>query len=328
MKPGNIFLARSGDDEVVKILDFGIAKSVGTGEPGEATKTGMLLGSPQYMAPEQIRAAKTVNHQADLWAVGVIAYRALTGVIPWKSDEVGDLLIRICSDPYALPTTLAPELPPSVDAFFERALARDLGKRFQSAREMAGALASIVETEVPSATPYSIPGTQRPSWSSAPPSASPFGSLPPPPPQRPSSPPAQSQTTAAALTVASAPEPPARGSRVALFAGAVLVVAVAVTAFLLSAGGGNAGPAAAPELAIAPPTTATAPPTATGGPVVTPATAEALVAAPASAAPTSRPSAGTAPRTPPAPPPVTAAPTPTPPPTATAKKNPLDMELK
>ncbi len=338
MKPANIFLAASGDDEVVKILDFGIAKALGSGEPGEATKTGMLLGSPQYMSPEQIRAAKTVTHQTDIWSVGVIAYRALTGVIPFKSDETGDLLIRICSDPVVPASQHAPELPPGIDGFFERALARDLSVRFQSAREMASALAALAESDA-SMTPFSFPSASLP----PPPAGAPSTAPTPQPSSTPSVPPAQALTTAA-MTMAAAEAPAAKPpSRVLLLgAVAVAVAAIVVAVLSLTRSGGSSDdalPAAASDQA-APGTTSTAvSETNTASPVVSPMPEPAPAATPsqapaaASAAAPSPPKAGVAPKSPtttaaapaPTPPPTPAAP----PPTATEKKkNPLDMELK
>jgi len=89
LKPGNIFLARSHGEEVVKLLDFGVAKLRG-GALGNVTQTGMLLGSPSYMSPEQARGHQTVDHRSDLWALGVIIFRALTGVKPFVADSVAE----------------------------------------------------------------------------------------------------------------------------------------------------------------------------------------------------------------------------------------------
>jgi len=136
LKPGNIFLARQDDDEddIVKILDFGIAKHMGSVE--EATRTGVLIGSPHYMAPEQVRSSKHVDHRADLWAVGVILFRCITGRLPFIGSEIGDLIVRICVDPLPEPSAVAPDLGPEIDRFFQRALERDPEKRFQSVRDL------------------------------------------------------------------------------------------------------------------------------------------------------------------------------------------------
>src|SRR6185312_8055600 len=143
LKPGNLFLARQGGEEVVKILDFGIAKDTSSAFGGATTKTGSMLGSPLYMSPEQVRSSNKVDLRSDLWSLGVIAFRCLTGQLPFYSEEVGEVLIEVCTAPVPRPTQVAPDLGPEVDAFFERALARDLDQRFQSATAFAAALSSL-----------------------------------------------------------------------------------------------------------------------------------------------------------------------------------------
>ena len=142
LKPGNIFLARSHGEEVVKLLDFGVAKLRG-GALGNVTQTGMLLGSPSYMSPEQARGHQTVDHRSDLWALGVIIFRALTGVKPFVADSVAELIIKLCMEPPPVASQVMPGLPPALDAFFTRAFEQDPGRRFQSALEMHAAFAAI-----------------------------------------------------------------------------------------------------------------------------------------------------------------------------------------
>jgi serine/threonine-protein kinase len=143
LKPGNVFLAKGEDGDLVKILDFGIAKAVGTSIADEATKTGQLVGSPHYMSPEQAKGAKAIDHRSDLWSLGVILYRSITGQRPFAGEAVGELIVAICTAPVPAPSRLVPHLPQAIDGFFDRALARDPGRRFQSAREMAAAFAVI-----------------------------------------------------------------------------------------------------------------------------------------------------------------------------------------
>jgi eukaryotic-like serine/threonine-protein kinase len=101
LKPANVFLARlEEDEEIVKILDFGIAKETWA-RADESTKTGEVFGSPHYMSPEQARAEKTVDRRADIWAVGVIAYRMLTGCLPFPGQAVGEVLSHVLVDPRA-----------------------------------------------------------------------------------------------------------------------------------------------------------------------------------------------------------------------------------
>src|SRR4029079_1742434 len=88
LKPANVFLAQVDGEEVVKILDFGIAKDTWS-RVEDNTKTGEVFGSPHYMSPEQARAQKNVDHRADVWATGAIAYRMITGRLPFPGEALG-----------------------------------------------------------------------------------------------------------------------------------------------------------------------------------------------------------------------------------------------
>lgn len=148
LKPRNLFLTSVHDEEIVKILDFGIAKQIGAfGPPGETT-TKQIIGSPHYMSPEQIRGAKDIDHRTDLWSLGVILFQAITGTRPFLGDVLFDLLNKVIAEPLPLATRIAPELPSEMDGFFLRAFARDRAQRFQSVREMNEAFASIVKTSL------------------------------------------------------------------------------------------------------------------------------------------------------------------------------------
>ncbi|WP_437747515.1 serine/threonine-protein kinase [Sorangium sp. So ce1504] len=150
LKPANLFLSRQDEDELVKVLDFGIAKAQGTLLAGNETKTGTLVGSPYYMSPEQVRRSKTLDWRSDLWSVGVIAYRCLTGRLPFPGEEIGEVFVAICTEDVPLASSVVPELGPAVDGFFSRALARDPAHRFQGASELAeafGAAASAAGSE-------------------------------------------------------------------------------------------------------------------------------------------------------------------------------------
>jgi serine/threonine-protein kinase len=146
LKPENIFLVRSpdDDDEIAKVLDFGIAKiKANPGEQGisSSTKTGAVLGTPYYMSPEQARGLRNLDYRSDLWSLGVIAHKCVTGVLPFEGESVGDLLVKICTAPLPTPSVTVPGLPTTFDAWFFRALDREPAKRFSRATELADGLA-------------------------------------------------------------------------------------------------------------------------------------------------------------------------------------------
>jgi eukaryotic-like serine/threonine-protein kinase len=139
IKPENIFLTYVDGELVVKVLDFGIAKAVnGTFGLG-ATNTGAFLGTAYYMSPEQTMGAKTIDHRTDLWALGVVAYYALTGVRPFDAEAIGALVAQITSTPIAPPTLHVPSLGADIDYWMRKALARDPNERFSTARDMSAA---------------------------------------------------------------------------------------------------------------------------------------------------------------------------------------------
>ena len=145
LKPENVFLIRNEDEEIAKVLDFGVAKvSVGAlGEDGTRTRTGSILGTPYYMSPEQAQGNKTVDHRSDLWSLGVIAFECLTGKRPFYSDGLGDLVLQICIRDIPVPSEVS-SVPVGFDAWFARAVARDPEARFQSARELTDALREVL----------------------------------------------------------------------------------------------------------------------------------------------------------------------------------------
>ena len=157
LKPQNIFLAHIDDEEVAKVLDFGIAKLVDAGpKPHDLTRTGAVVGTPQYMSPEQFRSPKSVDHRSDLWALGALLYRALTGKLAFSGDSLGEIVMAIATESPEPPSALCPEAPPEIDAFFERAFQKKPAARFQSAKELSDAFADIARTQ-PRPGPVSVP---------------------------------------------------------------------------------------------------------------------------------------------------------------------------
>ncbi|HEY5375090.1 MAG TPA: protein kinase [Polyangiaceae bacterium] len=149
LKPENVFLIRNEDEEIAKVLDFGVAKvqtaALG-GEQGTRTRTGSILGTPYYMSPEQAQGNKTVDHRSDLWSLGVIAFECLTGRRPFYSDGLGDLVLQICIRDIPIPSETG-SVPIGFDAWFARAVARDPDARFQSARELTDSLREVLGGE-------------------------------------------------------------------------------------------------------------------------------------------------------------------------------------
>jgi serine/threonine-protein kinase len=145
LKPENVFLVTNEDEEVVKVFDFGVAKVT---DPTKAvmqkTSVGQLIGTPHYMSPEQVKGTGEVDFKADLWALGVITYQCVTGDLPFDSEGVGDLLIKITIGDIPVPSKVLPGLPLSFDQWFAKACHRDPAMRFESARELAEALARAV----------------------------------------------------------------------------------------------------------------------------------------------------------------------------------------
>jgi serine/threonine-protein kinase len=141
LKPANLFLCRDGEREILKVLDFGIAKRVGhfLGVRGLQTRPNDVLGTPSFMSPEQVKKNRPIDHRSDLWALGVIAFRCLTGQAPFKSSSTVELLMQVTAGPIPVPSLLAP-VPPGFDAWWAQAASRDPDGRFQSATEMAEAL--------------------------------------------------------------------------------------------------------------------------------------------------------------------------------------------
>lgn len=141
IKPENVFLAREDDEqELVKLLDFGVAKSSAFALQGTGTQAGLLIGTPAYMSPEQVRGTREIDHRSDLWSLAVIAYQCLTGRLPFESQALGDLFAQIMYEPMPVPTEIAPWLTAEFDAWWARAASRKVDDRFSSARELAVAL--------------------------------------------------------------------------------------------------------------------------------------------------------------------------------------------
>src|SRR5689334_19392208 len=162
LKPENIFLTKDEEGKlVVKIVDFGLAKFYEPTTPDaqtvRLTREGALFGTPAYMSPEQAKGKGEVDHRADLWALGCIVYECLTAQTVWNVEQgVAMILAQIASAPLPRPNKLRPDLPPSFETWFLKALDRDPDKRFQTARELSDALTKALVPAVPAARGISL----------------------------------------------------------------------------------------------------------------------------------------------------------------------------
>jgi serine/threonine protein kinase len=157
LKPDNIFLVTDDDRQIVKILDFGVAKNTSQAIDGSNTKTGAMLGTPYYMSPEQAQGIKSVDARSDLWSLAVIVYQAITGRLPFESEALGDLLVKIIVQPVPIPSQVA-HVPPGFDRWWAKAAERNPDNRFATAKEFAtqlelalGATALMSEANQPGA---------------------------------------------------------------------------------------------------------------------------------------------------------------------------------
>jgi eukaryotic-like serine/threonine-protein kinase len=144
LKPDNVYLlkARSGVADFVKLLDFGISKfNQLSGDSGfSMTRTGAVMGTPYYMAPEQAKGAKDMDHRVDLYATGVILYESVTGQVPFNADTFNELLFKIVLEEPRPIEQLVPNIDPNFASIINKAMAREPSSRFQSAKDFQEAL--------------------------------------------------------------------------------------------------------------------------------------------------------------------------------------------
>jgi serine/threonine-protein kinase len=143
LKPQNLFLTRTvGGSPKLKVLDFGVSKAVGltSGGVGALTRTRAMLGSPLYMAPEQMRSSRDVDARVDVWALGVVLFELLTGRWPFEAETMPELCLKVVSEPPMALATLRDDVPAEFAAVIERCLDKEPGGRFANAAELATAL--------------------------------------------------------------------------------------------------------------------------------------------------------------------------------------------
>lgn len=144
VKPGNLFLARGPrGGEITKLIDFGLSKQLRGGPELAITGRGRRLGTPFYMAPEQLRGEAEIDERVDVWSIGVVLFEAVAGVRPFRGPSCHDLVGQVLNQPVPRLADVAPAVPAALGALVARALERDRERR-PSASELGDALAALV----------------------------------------------------------------------------------------------------------------------------------------------------------------------------------------
>ncbi len=144
LKPANLFLAHRADGSpCVKVLDFGITKVTDATDTVnfDATKTSIIMGSPRYMSPEQMRSTRSIDARADIWALGVILHELITGAAPFDGTTMPDLLAAILQDPPPPLRQRRPDVPQELEAIVAKCLEKDPAARFANVADLTQALA-------------------------------------------------------------------------------------------------------------------------------------------------------------------------------------------
>jgi serine/threonine-protein kinase len=144
LKPANLFLTEAVDGSpCVKVLDFGISRMSRRHGLSSLTDPGTVLGTPSYMAPEQMEAADTVDARSDIWALGTILYELLIGRPPYRGDSLPQIFMKIMKSRPPKPSSIRSDVPSGIDAVVGRCLEVEAPDRFQSVAELAWALSAV-----------------------------------------------------------------------------------------------------------------------------------------------------------------------------------------
>jgi serine/threonine protein kinase len=148
LKPHNVFLQRDADAVYPKILDFGISRSLngGNDRPSAiATQEGLIIGTPDYMSPEQARGELNIDRRADIYSMGAIIFEGLTGRLPYVADTIGDLIVQIVTTEPPRASDVAPNVPKPMSDLVAQAMSKNREHRFTDARAMRRALLAAAE---------------------------------------------------------------------------------------------------------------------------------------------------------------------------------------
>ncbi|WP_432057055.1 protein kinase domain-containing protein [Streptomyces sp. bgisy022] len=159
IKPGNVMMTKRG---VVKVMDFGIARAMQSGVTS-MTQTGMVVGTPQYLSPEQA-LGRGVDARSDLYSVGIMLFQLVTGRLPFDADSPLAIAYAHVQEEPPAASSINRSLPPAVDALIARALKKNPNERFPSAEAMRGECLRVGQSFQP-APPSIVPGTQSPAGS-------------------------------------------------------------------------------------------------------------------------------------------------------------------
>ncbi|WP_438018173.1 serine/threonine-protein kinase [Sorangium sp. So ce315] len=161
LRPESLFLAQEGGEEIVKVLDFALPKTVTPRLVCEAAAEASA-SALHYLSPEQIRSERSLDAQTDLWSLAAVLFHAVTGHVPFPGEVASVVASKILLAPAPLATQLVPRLPPALDGFFEKAFARDRARRFRSVEELVESLARIAELAPPPSSGLLRPPSSAP----------------------------------------------------------------------------------------------------------------------------------------------------------------------
>ena len=164
IKPENLFLLKRKEQDFVKVVDFGISKSLRASAEEEAprlTQTGMVLGTPLYMSPEQARGDDELDHRVDVYALGVIMYEAATGRVPFAGNNYLSVISQVLNEDAKPPRELRPDLSEEFDAIVMRAMAKDRKERYADANELLTDITALLDDPTRSTERAKITGPRK-----------------------------------------------------------------------------------------------------------------------------------------------------------------------